>query len=76
MCDFVKDGVFALLVVKTADGETVIRPIGGGYGNGINDAIEEILEKYPDCKLKIYEENYSAWRRYFEPFGIGRERIL
>jgi len=67
---------FALLVIQTADGQTLVRPIGGGWPNGINDTIEEMSAKYPGCKMKMYEENYGAWRKYFEPNGVPKDSVI
>jgi len=67
---------FAILMVLTENGDRVIRPIGGGWHNGINDTIEEMHEKFPNCKMKIYEENYNSWSKYFVPNGVSREQVL
>jgi hypothetical protein len=68
--------VFALLIVKTTGGETVLRPIGGSYGAGINDAIGEMLEKHPGCKMKMFEENYNDYFDYFKPMGMTKEQLI
>ena len=68
--------VFALLLIVTEDGKTLMRPIGGEWENGINDAIEQTDKQYPDCRMKILEENYRGWNKYFAPNGVPKERVL
>lgn len=57
---------FALLAVLTHEGNIIIRPIGGDWGYDIIEAIQEMAEKYPNCKMRLYEHLYDDWRRYFE----------
>ncbi|QSQ10600.1 hypothetical protein H0A61_03010 [Koleobacter methoxysyntrophicus] len=68
-------GVFALLVVLTEEGETVLRPIGGRWGSGIVDAVKEMSEKYPGCRMKLFEQNYDDWERYFRGI-ISKKQLL
>lgn len=68
-------GVFALLVVLTEEGETVLRPIGGHWGSGIVDAVKEMAEKYPGCRMKLFEQNYDDWERYFRGI-ISKKQLL
>jgi len=63
--DLADGKVFALLVILTADKEIILKPIGGKYGSGIIDAVKEAAEKYPGCKMKLFEQNYDDWNRYF-----------
>ena len=72
--DFLK--VFALLIIQTSDNQTIIRPIGGKYGIGINDTIEEADAKYPGCKMKFLEEHCGSAQKYFMPNGVSVERVL
>jgi len=67
--------VFALLLILTECGETFIRPIGGEWENGINDAVEEMDTKYPGCKMKLFEDFHNS-NKYFIPNGVSKERIL
>lgn len=71
----VEPGVFALLAVLTAKGAVVLRPIGGSWGAGIRDAIEEMAEKYPGAKMRLLERNYRDWKMYFEGI-VPKEQIL
>ena len=66
---------FALLIILTESGETLMRPIGGLWDGGINDAIKDMNQKYPGCKMKIYEDNYRP-SKYFIPNGVPKERVL
>jgi len=75
MPSLTQPGTFAILVVLLPSGERVLRPIGGEWGSGIVEAVCEMAEKYPDGKMKLFEENYDAWWRYFEG-NIPRERLL
>ena len=68
--------VFCLLIVQTVENDIILRPIGGNFGIGINDAIEEMDRLYPKCKMKILEENYGAFQDYFLGNGIPFERVL
>lgn len=74
--DFAAEKSFALLMILTVDGKTLIRPIGGDWANGINEAIEVAKESFPGCKMKIYEENYGAWKKYFMPNGVLKDNVL
>jgi len=71
----VEHGVFAVLVVMTEEGETVLRPIGGRWGSGIVDAVKEMAEKYPGCRMKLFEQNYDDWERYFRGI-ISKKQLL
>ena len=73
---FSQKGLFALLIVLTKEGETRLRPIGGAFPNGINDAIEEMDKKFPGCKMKFLERDYTDWDGYYRQNGIPKERIL
>ena len=68
-------GVFAILIALTTKGEVVSRPIGGPWDSGITEAIRELDEAYPGCKMKLFERSYDARRRYFEG-EISRDRLL
>lgn len=70
----VEPGVFALLAVLTADGEVVLRPVGGKWDAGIRDAVREMAEKYPGCKMRLFEQNCD-WKRYFEGI-VSREQVF
>ena len=76
LLDFPIEKSFALLLILTTDGKIFVRPIGGHWDNGINDAIEEAKERYPQCKMKIYEENYGAWKKYFMQNGVSKDNVL
>jgi hypothetical protein len=71
----VEPGVFAVLAVLTAEGEVVLRPIGGRWGAGIVDAVQEMAEKYPGCRMRLFEQNYRDWKMYFEGV-VKREQVL
>lgn len=73
--DLTNTEVFAVLVVLTNEGGIVLRPIGGGWGSGIIDAISEIAEKYTNCRMKLFEQNYDDWQRYFRHV-ISKEQML
>ena len=68
--------IFALIIAKTQDGGTVVRPIGGKYGQGINDAVSELDKLYPDCKMKLLSEDCCFAKDCFLPNGIALERLL
>ena len=74
--DFPVERSFALLLILTADGKTFIRPVCGEWANGINDAVGETKEIFPGCRMKIFEENYGAWKKYFVPNGVPKEDVL
>ena len=67
---------FGLLVIQTTENTTVLRPIGGRYGNGINDAIEEMDKNYPNCKMKILFEYNDSVKKYLIPNGISSDWLL
>lgn len=70
----VEPGVFALLAVLTAEGEVVLRPIGGRWDAGIRDAVREMAEKYPGCKMRLFEQKCD-WKRYFEGI-VSRDQVF
>jgi len=70
-----ESGVFAVLIAVPLSGEVICRPIGGSWDSSITDAICELNELYPQCKMKLLEQDYSAWRRYFEGI-VTREQLL
>lgn len=70
----VEPGTFAILAAMTKQGDVVLRPIGGQWGSGIIDAIQEIAEKYPSCRMQLFER-CNDWKRYFEGI-VDREQIL
>lgn len=71
----VERGTFAVLAVLTPDGDVVLRPIGGRWGAGIVDAIREMAERYPGCRMRLFERRYDDWDRYFRHV-VGREQVL
>jgi len=71
----VERGTFAVLAVLTKEGNVVLRPIGGRWGAGIVDAVQEMAEKYPGCKMRLFEQNYDDWERYFEGI-VPKEQVL
>ena len=70
------EGAFSMLIVLTKDGKRLVRPIGGGWENGINDAIRQMDKEFPGCRMKILREDYGGWCECFEPNGAGKERVL
>lgn len=68
-------GTFAVLVVLTPDGDVVLRPIGGRWDAGIVDAIREMAERYPGCRMRLFERPYDDWDLYFKHV-VGREQVL
>lgn len=70
----VERDTFALLAVLTRDGDIILRPIGGRWGSGIVDAVHEMAERYPGCKMRLFEQNCD-WKRYFEGI-VSREQVL
>jgi len=66
--------IFGLLIIKTVDNETIMRPIGGVYGNIINDTITESDKKYPGCMMKLLLENNT--QKYLASNGIDAGRAL
>lgn len=71
--EFIEQGVFAILAVKPVDGEAFFRPIGGSYGSGIRDAVQEMAEKYPGCKMRLFES--TSEHKYFVGI-VPREQVL
>ena len=72
--EFAPKGVFAVLLIVTQDGKGYIRPIGGEWTNGINDAVEAAVEKHPGCKMKILVE--GSWSKYLIPNGVAMEQLM
>lgn len=70
----VERGTFAVLAVLTKEGDVVLRPIGGRWEAGIVDAVREMAEKYPGCKMRLFEQECD-WERYFEGI-VSREQVL
>ncbi|MDI6907919.1 MAG: hypothetical protein QMC81_10620 [Thermoanaerobacterales bacterium] len=70
----VERGTFALLAVLTPEGDVILRPIGGRWGSGIVDAVQEMAARYPGCKMRLFEQNCD-WRRYFEGI-VSRDQVL
>lgn len=64
---------FALLVVKNADGEVVLRPIGGRWGSGIRDAVREMARKYPGCKMRLLSQEIDY--KHFDGI-VSRDQVL
>ena len=71
----VENGTFAILAVLTKEGHVVLRSIGGHWSSNITDAAKEMIEKYPGCKIRLFEQNYDAWDRYFKG-ELLREQML
>lgn len=67
-------GTFAVLAVQTKEGDVVLRPIGGRWGAGIADAVREMAERYPDCRMQLFERNCD-WKKYFTGI-IRRDQLL
>jgi len=67
----VERGTFAVLAVLTREGDVVLRPIGGRWGAGIVDAIREMAERYPGCRMRLFEHPYDDWDLYFKHV-VGR----
>lgn len=70
----VERGTFAVLAVLTAQGDVVLRPIGGRWGSGIRDAVEEAAGKYPGCRMQLFERACD-YERYFEGI-VPKEQVL
>ncbi|HCC35335.1 MAG TPA: hypothetical protein DEQ02_06750 [Ruminococcaceae bacterium] len=53
-----------VVIAVRPDGEVISRPIGGEWGYGICDAVEEVAHAYPDSKIKLLLETYDLkyWR--------------
>ncbi|HOV78804.1 MAG TPA: hypothetical protein PK728_01740 [Bacillota bacterium] len=66
--------VFAVLAVLTKEEEVVLMPIGGKWNSGITDTIREAAEKYPGCKMQLFER-CSDWKMYFEGI-VQRDQVL
>lgn len=71
----VERGTFAVLAVLTWEGDVVLRPVGGRWGAGIADAIREMAERYPGCRMRLFERPYDDWDLYFKHV-VGREQVL
>ncbi|WP_422445318.1 hypothetical protein [Thermoanaerobacterium sp. DL9XJH110] len=71
----VEQGTFAVLAVLTKEGDVILRPIGGRWDAGIVDAVKEMAEKYPGCKMRLFEQNYDDWERYFRGI-ISKNQLL
>lgn len=71
----VQTGVFALLIAQTTEGEVITRPIGGEWGPDITEAIRELAQRYPGCRMRLFEHEYNTWRRYFRGI-IPMEQML
>ncbi|MBF7084335.1 hypothetical protein IT084_15380 [Desulfallas sp. Bu1-1] len=69
----VKPDVFAVLTVLTSEEEVILRPIGGHWGSGIRDAIKEMSERYPGCKMQLFTRESD--RKYFDGI-VSREQVL
>jgi hypothetical protein len=69
----VEPDVFAMLAVLTGEGEVILRPIGGHWGSGIRDAIKEMSERYPGCKMQLFTRESD--RKYFDGI-VSREQVL
>jgi len=68
--------IFGLLIAKTVDNKTILRLIGGVYGNIINDAVKEIDENYPGCRMKLLLEHNGSAQKYFIPNGVELSRLM
>ena len=66
--------VFGLLIVQTVEKQTILRPIGGEYGNCINDAVGDVNTSFPDCRVRILTEDNS--QKYLVQNGISADRLL
>lgn len=71
----VDQGTFSVLVALTKENEVILRPIGGRWGASITDAIREMAQKYPGCKMRLFEQNYDDWHRYFQGI-VSKEQLL
>ena len=69
-----EQGVFALLLAKTVEGDIIIRPIGGDEGYDITVAAKELDAQYPGCTMRLFEQDYEAYRRYFKS-SFPKERF-
>jgi hypothetical protein len=65
---------FAVLAVLTREGDVVLRPIGGRWGAGIRDAVQEMAEKYPGCKMRLFEQECN-YEKYFKGIVV-RDQVL
>jgi len=65
---------FALLVAVTSSGDVVLRPIGRRYGASIIQAIEEINNRHPDSKMKLFYQDYD-YDKYFKGI-VPLERVF
>ena len=66
---------FSILIIKTADNRQFIRPIGGDFDNGINDAIEEMNARFPGCKMAILNKSNNR-NKYFISNGLTHGQVL
>jgi hypothetical protein len=69
----VERGTFAVLAVLTREGDVVLRPIGGRWGSGIRDAVQEMAEKYRGCKMRLFSQEID-----YKHFGdiVSRDQVL
>jgi|GEM_PF-5087809 len=49
--------VSGFMIINTESGETLIRPIGGVFGNGVNDAMNEAESLYPGAEIRVITES-------------------
>lgn len=70
----VERDTFAVLAVLIQEGDVVLRPIGGRWGAGIRDAVREMAEKYPGCKMRLFEQECS-YEKYFKGI-VARDQVL
>ena len=61
----VEKNTFAILIIQTKDKQVILQPINKDFNLSISYTIKEAKEKYPDAKMKLYEENYFAYSQYF-----------
>ena len=76
LTDLPLGGSFALLFIEAGDGKRYLRPIGGDWESGINDAVEAMDKAFPGSRMKLFDERYDAWHRVFRPNGVDRPRVL
>lgn len=71
--DLIEIGTFGVLAVRPVDGDVVLRPIGGRWNSGIMDAVQEMADKYPGCKMRLFmqESNYD---KYFKGI-VSKEQV-
>ena len=68
-------GVFAILVVRTQQGETILQPIGGDNEYNIKKVAQKMVEEYPECTMRLFEQEYDSYHRYFKSV-IPIDRLL